>query len=121
MANFQTQKLSGFLKGGLEQAQARFATFEEGAQRVVQDLLSKRQDLLAGDYVKEISGRARHVGADVAARLEELRERAIAAAGVASREQVDELQRDLDKLSRKLDKLLSLNAAKKVGKDHKAV
>ncbi len=120
MANQQTQKFGEILKGSLEQAQARIATLEEGAQRVVQDLLGKRQDLLSGDYVKEISGRAKHLGADWAARFEDLRERAIAAAGVASRDQVGELQRDLDKLSRKLDKVLSLNG-KKVSKDHKAM
>lgn len=121
MANHQTQKISEILRGSFEQAQARIATLEEGAQRVMQDLLSKRQDFLSGDYVREISGRAKTVGADMAARLEEMRQRAIAVAGVASRDQVDELQRDLEKLSRKLDKVLRLNAGKQVGKDPKAV
>jgi polyhydroxyalkanoate synthesis regulator phasin len=136
MANHQTQKFGVMLKESLEQAQARLTTWEEGAQKVVHDLIDKgqasrkevagllrkvgAQDLLEGDYLREISGRARHVGADVAARLEEVRERAIAVAGVASREQVDELQKDLDRLSRKLDKLLAASG-KGVRKDPKAV
>jgi polyhydroxyalkanoate synthesis regulator phasin len=135
MANHQTQKFGVMLKEGLEQAQARLATLEDEAQKVVHDLLGRSQtsrkevaallrrvnaqEFLDKDYVKEISGKAKHVGEDVAHRLEELRERAIAVAGVASREQVDELQRDLDRLSRKLDKLLS--GAKGVRRDPKAV
>jgi polyhydroxyalkanoate synthesis regulator phasin len=137
MANHQTQKFGVMLKESLEQAQARLTTWEEEAQKVMHGLLDRshasrkevagllrkvnaRKDRLESEYVKEISGRARHVGADVTARLEDLRERAIAVAGVASREQVDELHRDLDRLARKLDKLLS-GAGKGVKRDTKAV
>jgi hypothetical protein len=130
MANqHQTQKFGIMLRESLELAQTRLTTFEEEAQKVVQasrkevaGFLRKvnAQDLFDNDYLKEISGRARHVGADVTARLEGLRERAIAIAGVASRDQVEDIQKDLDRLSRKMDKLLN-GGAKKVSKDHKAV
>ncbi len=125
----QTQKLGIMLRESLEQAQMRLTTFEEEAQKVVQasrkevaGLWQKvnAQDLFGNGYFKEISGRARLVGADVTARLEGLRGRAVAIVGVASRNQVEDIQRDLDRLSRKVDKLLN-GGARKVSKDRKAV
>jgi polyhydroxyalkanoate synthesis regulator phasin len=115
--------MSDKLKESLEQAQSRLASFEEEAQRVLIDLVAKGRatrkevaaliarinapELLEADYVKGISGKAKNVGEDMSRRVEDVRQRMITLAGVASREQVDDLTRDLEKLSRKLDRLLT--------------
>lgn len=106
------------LKASLEQAQVRLASFEDEAQRVFAELMEKGRatrkevaGLLAKVSapelldVKGLSGRARDVGDDMTRRIEEVRLRMIALAGVASREQVDGLTKELAKLSRKLDRL----------------
>jgi polyhydroxyalkanoate synthesis regulator phasin len=110
------------VRQGIEQAGVRLTSLEEEAQKMILDLVrrtkaSRRevtqlferlsaQDLLEREAVKEWSGKARHAGTDAVRRLEELRDRAVAYVGIASREQVDELARDFTRLSRKLDKFL---------------
>ncbi|MGC4115340.1 MAG: hypothetical protein QM765_12190 [Myxococcales bacterium] len=121
-ANHQ-QKIANRFKDSLEQAQSRLTTLEEEAQRMFQEVIDRSKAsrkemttiinrLNAGEIfdkktVKQWEGKARHVSADIAHRFEDLRSRAIQYAGVASRDQVDELARDLDKLSRKIDRLLT--------------
>lgn len=120
-ANHQT-KIAERFKDSLEQAQARLTTLEEEAQKMFQEVLDRSKasrkemstiinrlntgEIFDKKTVKQWEGKARHVSADIAHRFEDLRSRAIQYAGVASRDQVDELARDLDKLSRKIDKLL---------------
>ncbi|MBI5546368.1 MAG: hypothetical protein HY901_20975 [Deltaproteobacteria bacterium] len=118
----QQNKFAERFRDSLEQAQARLTNLEEEAQKVVQEMLERSKasrkemanlisklnsgEFLDRETVKEWQGKARHVSADLAHRFEDLRSRAIAYAGVASRDQVDDLARDLDKLSRKIDRIL---------------
>jgi hypothetical protein len=124
-------KVPEFLKEQFEAAQARLEVLEEETQRVLKDLVEKgksgRREI--GGLVKKLSkqewngneigarllelgehglelasdwtDRARHEAID---RLLELQHRAIAFLGVASREQVEELSRELGRLSRTLAK-----------------
>ena len=127
MPNHQP-KFADRFRESLEQAQARLTSLEEEAQKMVQDVLVRSKatrremasliakvnatEIFDPKTVKQWQGKAKHVSADIAHRVEDLRSRAIAFAGVASREQVDELAHDLDKLSRKIDRLVSGKKAK---------
>jgi hypothetical protein len=123
MATTTTQtKFAQKMRESLEQAQARLIGIEDEAQRVFKEIIDRSKtsrkemasmmaklnggELFDKKTVKQWQGKARHVSADFIHRFEDLRSRAITYAGVASRDQVDELAKDLDKLSRKLDKLM---------------
>ncbi len=123
-----------FLREPLEAAQARLTEFEEEAQRVFKDLMQKgkesrkdvaelvqrlskqdwRMDELKERVSKlrvqgmerahELRGRAETFRADALERLEDLQTKAVAFLGVATREQVEELSRELERLARRLDK-----------------
>ena len=119
----QTTTITERFKDSLEQAQARLTSLEEEAQKMFQEVLdrskaSRREmttlinrlnggDLFDRKMVKQWEGKARLVSADLAHRLEDLRSRVIQYAGVASRDQVVDLSKDLDKLSRKIDRLIT--------------
>lgn len=127
----KNMKVPEFLREPLEAAQARLETLEEETQRVVKDLVhrgkaSRReltdmvQRLAKQDWtLEELRGRleklrtqgkelasdyADRARAEAAGRLLELQSKAISFLGVASREQVEELSRELSRLSRKLEK-----------------
>jgi hypothetical protein len=127
-------KIPEFLKEPLEAAQARLEAFEEEAEKVLRDLMDRgrasrkdfeqivqklsRQDWtlpevrqrfekLRGqgtERATEWRGRAETFRAEALERVLDLQGRAIAFLGVASRDQVDELSRELDRLSRKIEK-----------------
>jgi hypothetical protein len=122
-------KVPEFIREPLEAAQSRIEAFEEEAQKVLRDLMKRRKDLadlvqklskqdwnteLRGRFGKlrdqgreradDLRGRAETFRADAVDRLENLQTKAIEFLGVASREQVLELSRELDKLARRLDK-----------------
>ncbi len=110
------------------------AEFEEDAQRVFKDLMQKgkesskdvadlvqrlsqqdwNMDDLKGRVAKlreqgmerahELRGRAETFRTEAMERLEELQTKAVEFLGVATREQVEELSRELERLSRRLDK-----------------
>ncbi|HET9595740.1 MAG TPA: hypothetical protein VFP65_09180 [Anaeromyxobacteraceae bacterium] len=133
--NHGTTKVPEFLREPLEAAQLRLAEFEEEAQRVFKDLMQKGKasrkdfqelvqrlskqdwtmDELRGrvgklrahglERAQELRGRADAFRTEAVERLEELQTKAVAFLGVASRDQVRELSRELDRLSRRLDKL----------------
>jgi hypothetical protein len=130
-------KVPEFIREPLEAAQARIEAFEVEAQKVLRDIMKRRKDLadlvqklskqdwnteLRGRFGKlrdqgreradELRGRAETFRADAVDRLENLQTKAIAFLGVASREEVLELSRELDKLVRRLEK--SGKAAAKV-------
>lgn len=124
-------RISEKVRESIEEAHARLTSFEDEAQKVVADLLRKGRasrkefktlihrlnthEILEASPMKDLSGRAKHVREDLSHRLEVLVERAIAFSGVASREQVEDLARDLERLSRKLDKAV-VGAARKGGR-----
>lgn len=134
MENHRAMKVPEFLREPLEAAQARIEQIEEEAQRVFKDLVVKgragRKDLehmvhrlskqdfslpeLKGRIEKlrdqgveraaEWRDRADTIRSEAVERVVELQGRAIAFLGVASREQVEELSKELDRLARKLDR-----------------
>ena len=119
-----------FIREPLEAAQARLEAFEEEAQKILRDLMQKRRkdfaelakrlstqdwnNELRGRFGKlrdqgreradELRGRAETFRADAVDRLEDLQVKAISFLGVASREQVEELSKELDKLARRLER-----------------
>ena len=123
-----------FLREPLEAAQARLAEFEGEAQKVFKDLMQKgkesrkdfadlvhrlsKQDWNVYDLrgrveklraqgierAQELRGRAETFRADALEKLEDLQTKAVAFLGVATREQVEELSKELEKLARRLDK-----------------
>jgi hypothetical protein len=129
-----SMKVPEFLREPLEAAQARLAEFEDDAQRVFKELMAKGKesrkevgvlvkrlskqdwgmDDLRGRVTKlraqgmeraqELKGRAESFRSEAIERLEELQTKAVAFLGVATREQVEELSRELEKLARRLDK-----------------
>jgi len=127
-------KVPEFLREPLEAAQARLAEFEEEAQKVFKELLQKgkesRKDVAelvqrlskqdwkldelrdrvtklrdqGMERAQELRGRAESFRSDALERLEDLQTKAVAFLGVATREQVEELSRELERLARRLDK-----------------
>lgn len=122
-------KVPEFIREPLEAAQARIDAFEVEVQKVLRDLSKRRKDFhdlvqklskqdwnneLRGRFGKlrdqgreradELRGRAETFRADAVDRFEDLQTKAIAFLGVASREEVLELSRELDKLARRLEK-----------------
>jgi uncharacterized protein YoxC len=102
------------VREGLKAAEERFAEFEKDAERVLNQLIERgraqRKELgemiqkVAGDG-KELVGKAEAVRSDVEQRLQVLQKRVLHVAGVATREQVSRLSRELDKLGKKVEKL----------------
>ncbi len=132
--NHRSLKVPEFLREPLEAAQARLDHLEGEAQRVWKDLMLKgragRKDieqilqrLAKQDWnlpeMKQLVDRFREQGAHRAAewrgraesfraealdRMVELQGRAVAFLGVASREQVEELSRELERLARRIER-----------------
>jgi SMC interacting uncharacterized protein involved in chromosome segregation len=130
----RSKKVPEFLREPFEATQARLEAFEEEAQRMFKDLMQKgresRKDF--ADLVQRLSkqdwkmdelrgrldrlrdtgktrasalrGRAETFRAEAFDKLEDLQTKAIEFLGVASREQVLELSRELEKLARRLDR-----------------
>lgn len=127
-------KVPEFLKEPLEAAQARLTQFEVDAERVLRDLMDRgrasrkeieqivgrlskqdwripevrqRLDKLREQGVEravEWRGKAETFRAEAMERVVDLQGRAIAFLGVASRDQVEELSKELDRLAKKISK-----------------
>lgn len=127
-------KVPDFLKTQLEAAQARLEQFEEEAQRVIHDLMVRgrasrkdieqilrrlsRQDWTfpemksrieklreqGAERAAELKDRAESFRAEALDRMVELQNRAVAFLGVASREQVEELSKELERLAKRIEK-----------------
>jgi polyhydroxyalkanoate synthesis regulator phasin len=127
-------KVPEFLKEPIEAAQARLGQLEGEAQKVWKDLMVKgrasRKDveqilqrLAKQDWnfpeMRQLVERLRYQGVEAAAewrgkaeswrtealeRIVELQGKAISFLGVATREQVDELSRELDRLARRIER-----------------
>ncbi len=126
-------KVPEFLREPLNAAQARLEQFETEAQRVFRDLMDRgrasRKDIeqmvhklsqqdwsfpemrqrleklreQGVERATEWRGRAETFRAEALERMIELQSRAVHFLGVATREQVDELSKELDRLSRRID------------------
>jgi uncharacterized coiled-coil DUF342 family protein len=127
-------KVPEFLKEPLEAAQARLEQFEVDAERVLKDLMDKgrasrkeieqivarlsKQDWTLPEMKQRIDklreqgveravewrGRAETFRTEAMERVVDLQGRAIAFLGVASRDQVDELSKEIDRLAKKIAK-----------------
>jgi predicted phage gp36 major capsid-like protein len=139
-------KVPEFLKEPLEAAQARLTQFEVDAERVLRDLMDKgrasrkeieqivarlskqdwklpemklRIDKLREQGVEraaEWRGRAENFRAEALERVVDLQGRAIAFLGVASRDQVDELSKEIDRLAKRIAKSSTVKKARKSGR-----
>jgi hypothetical protein len=122
-------QVPAFVTSGIENGRSRLHALEEQAQELIRDLYSKgnkemesfreklpvakiREKLPVEDIVEkaravesETRVRAEAIVEDVERRLQGLQDGMLALVGVASREQVEALARDLDRVSRRLDKL----------------
>jgi hypothetical protein len=113
-------KVEGFLRESVEVAQARLEVLEAEAQKLVHDLSTRLQKVSGKDWadVKERLEHIREVGreraeewkdkaqefrVDAAERLENLQVAALRFLGVASREEVAELSREINKILKRLD------------------
>jgi hypothetical protein len=106
-----------FLREPIEVAQARLETLEKDAQKLFKDISGRvqkewKQDwpemkdrvdkLLAAGRERAVDwrGRAEHVRADAMERLMEL----VKFLGVATRDQLEQLSRDVDRILKKIEK-----------------
>lgn len=134
-----------FLREQVEQAQARIGQIEEGAEKALKDLMEKgrasRKDLEAilkkvskDDRVIELRGKLekfQRTGADRAEvwkgkaesfraealeRIVELQGKAVSFLGVATRDEVEELHRELDRLAKRFEKGQKARPAREGGK-----
>jgi polyhydroxyalkanoate synthesis regulator phasin len=146
MENGRGVKVPEFLREPLATAQARLEHLEVEAQRVFHDLMDRgrasRKDIeqmvhrlsqqdwslpemkqrleklrdTSAVRAAEWRGRAESFRAEALERMIELQNRAVAFLGVATREQIDELSKELDRLSRRIEKGEKPKRAKKPGK-----
>lgn len=121
METSKTVQLQGFVKQQLEDAQKRFASFEEEAERVLKGLIERGrehgkelEELIQKLNVRDLSvfrkakirdlGRtAEEASSEVRRRLDSIQSRVIEAVGVATKAQIDDINRELSRLSKKLD------------------
>ena len=136
-------KMADFLREPIEAAQARIGLIEEEAQRVIKDLMVRgrvskkdiehivhrlsKQDWTfpemkqrleklrdqGAERAAEWRGKAESFRAETLERMVDLQGRAVAFLGVATREQVEELAKELDRLSRRLERTERTRRAKK--------
>jgi hypothetical protein len=147
MESGRSVKVPEFLREPLVAAQARLEQLEEEAQRVLRDLMDRgrasRKDL--ENMVQRISeqdwtfpemrqriekfreqgveraaewrGRAESFRADALDRMIELQNKAVGFLGVATRDQVEELSKELDRLAKRIEKGDKPKRARKPGKN----
>jgi polyhydroxyalkanoate synthesis regulator phasin len=139
-------KVPEFLREPLVAAQARLEYLEDEAQRVLKDLMHKgrasrkdieqmvsrlsRQDWTFPEVKQRLDklreqgveratewrGKAETFRSEALERVFDLQSRAVAFLGVATREQVDELSKELERLARRLDKGDKARRTKRPGK-----
>ncbi len=127
-------KVPEFLKDPIREAQARLVVLEEEAQRVWKDLMVKgragRKDIeqivhrlskqdwtlpemkhrieklreQGAERAAEWKGKAESFRTEALERMNDLQSRAVAFLGVASREQVEELSRELERLAKRIER-----------------
>jgi ElaB/YqjD/DUF883 family membrane-anchored ribosome-binding protein len=119
-ATKSTPKVEGFLRESVEVAQARFETLEAEAQKILHEVSTRFQKVSGKDWaeVRERLEQIREVGreraeewkdraeefrVDAADKLENLQVKALKFLGVASREEVAELSREINKILKRLD------------------
>lgn len=118
----KAQKLEGFVKKQLSEAQKRFHHLEESAERVVEEIrvrghqgrkelevmlqTFKPAELLDRPVVKQLEQQAERASDVVRKGWDRLQTRVVKAAGVATQAQVKQLSREVSKLSKKVTELV---------------
>ena len=142
-------KVPDFLKDQIEQAQARLGQLEEGAEKALKELLQKgrasRKDLesilaklskddrvvdlkvklekfqkTGADRAEQWRDRAETFRAEAMERIVEMQGKAVSFLGVATKDEVEELHRELDRLAKKFEKGQKARPAKKASKKAEA-
>ena len=121
--------VQGMIRESIGAAQARFETLEEEAQKLFDEVSARVQKVSKQDW-KELRGRveklrkagleaaeewrdrAQSFRADAADRLAELQTRAMRFLGVATRDEVEELSREISKILKRLDDVQKRRARK---------
>ncbi len=107
-------KVPEFLREPLEAAQARLGVFEDEMQRLWKEILEmsktgrKELGVLVERLQKQVGrthwrSRAESIRAEALEKLMELQTRAVGFLGVATREQVEELSREIEKVLARLE------------------
>jgi len=128
-ASKNSPKVEGFLRESVEVAQARLEIIEAEAQKLLHEVSTRFQKVSGKDWAEvrerleqirevgreraeEWKDRAQEFRVDAAERLENLQVSALKFLGVASREEVAELSREINKILKRLDE----NRKRKAGK-----
>lgn len=119
-ATKNSPKVEKFLRESVEVAQARLETIEAEAQKLLHELSARLQKVSGKDWAEvrerleairevgreraeEWKDRAQEFRVDAAEKLETLQVKALKFLGVASREEVAELSREINKILKRLD------------------
>ena len=125
----KADKVEGFLRESVEVAQARLEVIEVEAQKLLHEVQTRFQKVSGKDWaeVRERLEHLREVGieraeewkdkaqefrVDAAEKLENLQVSALRFLGVASREEVAELSREINKILKRLDESRKRKAGK---------
>jgi polyhydroxyalkanoate synthesis regulator phasin len=96
--------------GQLEDARKRLVTFEKElvkrGKAQQKELESLIKNVRSGKQLKQIEKQVSAVGAEAKKRIENLQDQVLAVLGVASHDEIVELNRELVRLSKKVDQLL---------------
>jgi ElaB/YqjD/DUF883 family membrane-anchored ribosome-binding protein len=119
-ATTNSPTMEKFLRESVEVAQARLETIEAEAQKLLHELSARLQKVSGKDWAEvrerleairevgreraeEWKDRAQEFRVDAAEKLETLQVKALKFLGVASREEVAELSREINKILKRLD------------------
>lgn len=144
--NSRTEKVREFLREPLAAAHERIGQLEEEAQRVIKDLMNRgrasrkdiehivarlsRQDWTFPEMKQRLEklreqgveraaewrGRAETFRAEALERMLDLQTRAVSFLGVATRDEVRELSKEIDRLSRRIEKAVKGRRPRKNGR-----
>lgn len=119
MAQAKKSGLSEFLRAQAQVVQGRITEFQKEADKLaaelstrgqhqlkeLEKLIQKLEGLPIGERSAEIAERAKAFGEDFASHFEEFQGKLIGFVGVATRDQVAELAKELKSLSKKIDSI----------------
>lgn len=125
----KVEKVEGFLRESVEVAQARLEVIEAEAQKLLLEVQTRFQKVSGKDWAEvrerlehlrevgmeraeEWKGKAEEFRAEAAEKLENLQVSALRFLGVASREEVAELSREINKILKRLDESRKRKAGK---------
>ena len=129
-----SHQLQDFVKGQLQEAHKRWSGFEEEAGKVLKNLMARgqqsRQELedllkklnarelkvLESPRVKQLGKRAEQASLELRKRLDRVQAMVIEASGVATLDQVKEINKEINRLAKKVEALSSSKKSEKGAK-----